>query len=411
MHFEVLSHVKKVAFLLDPDPGHIYPVLGLSESLSSVGYDIHMLGLADVKTMIGFSKNYHTVFDDLYPPGFLVQYKEMQRQKDSHFLQGEIPRPHLSAIANGALSSMIAQIDPDLLILPYSLSPEACLLRAVYPNLNVALFTTWLRPAVLTPQRQALDAFLRLPPETWRNIQTGVGNVDHATLCRNLERVAEIIPCPTAFEIPNRNIEGNIFNVGPLLRAQQHVLRFADSLAFPPGNKIVYCSLGSQTSLFRDQAKRVFDTVYQCFVDLMKDDISLLLNVGDGLTSYKPIAGKIQILNWVPQIEILKRTSLMITHGGLGTIKECIVHEVPMITIPMIYDQFENANRVHYHGLGSTLLAEGLTTSNLAEKICFYLSDTNTKKNINQMHKAFQEAEAIHLDVIGTLINRKTGRN
>ena len=54
----------------------------------------------------------------------------------------------------------------------------------------------------------------------------------------------------------------------------------------------------------------------------------------------------------VPQIQELGRASLMITHAGLNSIKECILAGVPMLAFPAGRDQPGNAARVHYHGLG-----------------------------------------------------------
>jgi UDP:flavonoid glycosyltransferase YjiC (YdhE family) len=42
----------------------------------------------------------------------------------------------------------------------------------------------------------------------------------------------------------------------------------------------------------------------------------------------------------------------MVTHGGLGSIKECVMHAVPMLVFPLDVDQPGNAARVVHHGLG-----------------------------------------------------------
>jgi UDP:flavonoid glycosyltransferase YjiC (YdhE family) len=58
------------------------------------------------------------------------------------------------------------------------------------------------------------------------------------------------------------------------------------------------------------------------------------------------------IVDAVSQVEVLKRASLMITHGGLNSVKECIFFGVPMVVFPLVGDQFNNANSVEYHGIG-----------------------------------------------------------
>jgi UDP:flavonoid glycosyltransferase YjiC (YdhE family) len=56
----------------------------------------------------------------------------------------------------------------------------------------------------------------------------------------------------------------------------------------------------------------------------------------------------------VLQMEVLKNSDLFITHGGMGSIKESVEYEVPMIVYPLdpIYDQNGNAFKVEFHGIG-----------------------------------------------------------
>ena len=53
-------------------------------------------------------------------------------------------------------------------------------------------------------------------------------------------------------------------------------------------------------------------------------------------------------------MEVLKNSDLFITHGGMGSIKESVEYEVPMIVYPLdpIYDQNGNAFKVEFHGIG-----------------------------------------------------------
>jgi UDP:flavonoid glycosyltransferase YjiC (YdhE family) len=64
------------------------------------------------------------------------------------------------------------------------------------------------------------------------------------------------------------------------------------------------------------------------------------------------VPANVVVLQRAPQITILKRASAMITHGGLGSVKECVAHGVPMLVFPLDVDQPGNAARVAHHGLG-----------------------------------------------------------
>jgi MGT family glycosyltransferase len=56
--------------------------------------------------------------------------------------------------------------------------------------------------------------------------------------------------------------------------------------------------------------------------------------------------------HFVPHRAVLPSASLVITHGGLGTVMAAIAHGVPLLCIPLKNDQFENAARVEALGAG-----------------------------------------------------------
>jgi UDP-glucoronosyl and UDP-glucosyl transferase len=57
------------------------------------------------------------------------------------------------------------------------------------------------------------------------------------------------------------------------------------------------------------------------------------------------------VVRIAPQIELLKRAALCITHAGLNTALEALAQGVPMAAIPIGYDQPGVAARIAYHGV------------------------------------------------------------
>ena len=54
----------------------------------------------------------------------------------------------------------------------------------------------------------------------------------------------------------------------------------------------------------------------------------------------------------VPQLEVLPLCSAFITHGGMGSVMESLLHHVPVVVIPVFGDQINNADRAHAACLG-----------------------------------------------------------
>jgi UDP:flavonoid glycosyltransferase YjiC (YdhE family) len=62
-----------------------------------------------------------------------------------------------------------------------------------------------------------------------------------------------------------------------------------------------------------------------------------------------------------PQLALLRKASLALTHAGFNSIKECAALGVRMIALPLGLDQPRNAALVQYQGLGTALDVQHLT--------------------------------------------------
>jgi MGT family glycosyltransferase len=120
-----------------------------------------------------------------------------------------------------------------------------------------------------------------------------------------------------------------------------------------PRRRLLYVSLGSQSyQAGRERAASFLAAAVAAFYS--RPDWQLVISTGgllDPADLPAPPGGI--VAPWVPQLALLDRASVMITHGGLGTVKECIVRGVPMVVFPSMYDQPDNARRIVHHRLGT----------------------------------------------------------
>jgi len=115
------------------------------------------------------------------------------------------------------------------------------------------------------------------------------------------------------------------------------------------------------------------------------------------------------MINRVPQIEVLKRAALCITHAGINTALESLAEGVPMVAIPIGFDQPGIAARIAYHGVGEFIEVEELTQENLSELIQKVLKNPGYRDKARYFQKV--TAETHGLDIAADVIEQAFNKN
>jgi UDP:flavonoid glycosyltransferase YjiC (YdhE family) len=83
----------------------------------------------------------------------------------------------------------------------------------------------------------------------------------------------------------------------------------------------------------------------------------------------------VQHVDFVPFRWLLKRSALLVHHGGVGSMSQAFAAGVPQVIMPMGFDQFDNAARVERLGVGRSLPPRRFRGPLLAETIRGLLTD------------------------------------
>jgi MGT family glycosyltransferase len=78
---------------------------------------------------------------------------------------------------------------------------------------------------------------------------------------------------------------------------------------------------------------------------------------------------------FLPQASILPQVDLAITHGGNNTVTECLHFGVPMVVLPLFWDQYDNAQRIDETGYGTRLSTYEHEASELTDAVDRLLAD------------------------------------
>jgi MGT family glycosyltransferase len=116
---------------------------------------------------------------------------------------------------------------------------------------------------------------------------------------------------------------------------------------------LIYASLGT----LHIGNTRFFDTCIQALADL---PAQILLSVGRGtdLSRFAHAPANFIVADSFPQLAILARASLFITHTGLNSMHEGLWFGVPMVAVPQQFEQLRNARSIGRAGAGIVLDAE-----------------------------------------------------
>ncbi|WP_404384046.1 glycosyltransferase [Knoellia locipacati] len=129
------------------------------------------------------------------------------------------------------------------------------------------------------------------------------------------------------------------------------------------GAPVVYVSLGSFLSVRSDVLARVADA-------LRSLDVRVALATGSTpRDELGPIPPSWLVRPELPQVTVLGRAALAVSHGGNNSVTEAMTAGVPLLLLPLSTDQFAGAAGIESAGLGEALDPNSATSAELRTAI------------------------------------------
>ena len=135
----------------------------------------------------------------------------------------------------------------------------------------------------------------------------------------------------------------------------------------PGSGKVIYLSLGSLGCMDVDLMQRLIDA-------LAKTAHRVIVSMGP-LKDRLRLGPRMYGDEFLPQPSILPQCDLLITHGGNNTICEGFSFGLPMIALPLFWDQYDNAQRLAETGFGARLQTYEWSEGQLVETVGRLLDD------------------------------------
>ena len=98
--------------------------------------------------------------------------------------------------------------------------------------------------------------------------------------------------------------------------------------------------------------------------------MSVILNTGKvSPDSLGKLPENIYAYSFVPQIEVLSKADVFLTHCGMNSINEALCFGVPMVAMPFINDQITNAKRLVNLGIARRIHSFAQRTAEIYEAV------------------------------------------
>lgn len=118
----------------------------------------------------------------------------------------------------------------------------------------------------------------------------------------------------------------------------------------------------------------------------------LVISLGGSASpeSLPELPGEPLVVEYAPQLELLKKATLTITHAGMNTTLESLSNGVPMVAIPIANDQPGVAARIAWTGAGEVVPLSRLSVPRLRAAIQQVLTEDYYKNNASRLQEAIR---------------------
>jgi MGT family glycosyltransferase len=192
-----------------------------------------------------------------------------------------------------------------------------------------------------------------------------------------------LVPIPREFQVYGDFVDSRYAFVGPCIGDRPFQGDWTEPDA---GRQVLLVALGS-AGIARP------DLYLACVAAFGNTPWRVTMSIGElAPEALGPLPANVRAYASVPQLRVLTRANAFITHAGMGSVLEAMYHEVPMVAVPQVNDQFVNAARIEELGLGVHVPLSEATPARLRAAVDDLLAAPHTADNLAAMRRAIDAA-------------------
>jgi MGT family glycosyltransferase len=204
---------------------------------------------------------------------------------------------------------------------------------------------------------------------------------------------AQIAQQPACFDFPRRELPAHFHYTGPW-----HDARSGDPVPFPweqlDSRPLIYASMGT----LQNRQSAIFENIAGACAGL---PAQLVISLGSRDQDAAALAARFPghpiVVSFAPQLQLLKRATLAITHAGLNTALESLSLGLPMVAIPITNDQPGVASRLAWLGVAEVVQPGELTVPRLRAALEKVLAASSYREKARQLGEKIRALDGLPL--------------
>jgi MGT family glycosyltransferase len=214
-------------------------------------------------------------------------------------------------------------------------------------------------------------------------------------LARNFDslfsKLTQAAQLPAALELPGRRLPPHFHHTGPWTDAAGRAPVDFPWSRLDPNRPLVYVSMGT----LQNGILQTFRMIAEACAGL---DLQLVISLGGGQDPalLGELPGDPVVVGYAPQLELIRRSALTISHGGLNTALESLKRSVPMVVLLVAYDQPGVGARAEWSGVGRSIPVGRLTVNRLHDAVRVVLADPAYRERAGRLQSSIESADGLN---------------
>jgi MGT family glycosyltransferase len=392
----------KIGFICLNLPGHLNPMTAVAHELQTRGHDVVFLYLpnangfpcipAEENDEVNANRPAVSKLAGWEALEFYVGIAAKETEKILQSLPQMVKRAGIDALVIDPIQ-FFAELGAIKLGVPY-VSVAVALYLDYSGNTPLCTYgwpheTT---PEALSTNRKGVAEFTRLiSSEGIKAYAKEAGiKVDWDAPTGVFSRLAYITQAPKEFDFENPLSPPQFYHTGPFYDTNAR-----PKIDFPwerlTGEPLIYASMGTILNGQADVFRKIVAGVAK------HKGTQLVLSIGDQLDpkDIGPVPDNAIVVKKAPQVDVLKRASVCITHAGLNTVLESLACGVPQVAFPVTFDQPGIAARIAAKKTGVTAEFEKLTPDHLSTLLDEVLNNAVYRENAQKLQDVIAKTNGL----------------